>query len=42
VGMVAELAAERKLIKYSNLSTNLIFQSIDVENLGVLTLRAKS
>jgi len=25
VGMVAELAAERKLIKYSNLPTNLIF-----------------
>jgi len=34
VGMVAELAAERKLIKYSNLPTNLIFQPIAVENLG--------
>jgi len=31
--MVAELAAERKLIKYSNLPTNLIFQPIAVENL---------
>jgi len=28
VGMVAELAAERKLMKYSNLPTNLIFQPI--------------
>jgi len=33
VGMVAVLAAERKLIKYSNLPTNLIFQPIAVENL---------
>jgi len=33
VGMVAELAAERKLIKYSNLPTNIIFQPIAVENL---------
>jgi len=32
--MVAELAAERKSIKYSNLPTNLIFQPIAVENLG--------
>jgi len=30
VGMVAELAAERKLIKCSNLQTNLIFQPIAV------------
>jgi len=28
VGMVAELAAERKLMKYSNLPSNLIFQPI--------------
>jgi len=34
VGMVAELAAERKLMKNSNLTTNLIFQPIAVENLG--------
>jgi len=32
--MMAELAAERKLIKYSNLPTKLIFQPIAVENLG--------
>jgi len=32
MGMVAELAAERKLMKYSNLTTNLIFQPIAVEN----------
>jgi len=32
--MVAELAAERKLMKYSNLPTNLIFQPTAVENLG--------
>jgi len=31
---VSELAAERKLMKYSNLPTNLIFQPIAVENLG--------
>jgi len=35
--MVAELAAERKLIKYSNLPTNLIFQPIAVENLGAFS-----
>jgi len=35
--MVAELAAEQKLIKYSNLPTNLIFLSIAVENLGVFS-----
>jgi len=34
LGMVAGLAAERKLVKYSNLPTNLIFQPIAVENLG--------
>jgi len=33
VGMVAELAAERKLMKYCNLTTNLIFQPIAVKNL---------
>jgi len=37
VGMVAELAAERKLIKYSNLPSNLIFQPIVVENLGAFS-----
>jgi len=33
VKMVAELAAERKLMKYSYLPINLIFQPIAVENL---------
>jgi len=37
VGMMAELAAERKLMKYSNLITNLIFQPIAVENLGAFS-----
>jgi len=37
VGMVAELAAERKLMKYSNLRTNLIFQPIAVKNLGAFS-----
>jgi len=37
VGMVAELAAERKLMKYSNLPTDLIFQPIAVENLGAFS-----
>jgi len=37
VGMVAELAAERKLMKYSNLSTNLILQPIAVKNLGAFS-----
>jgi len=37
VGIVAELAAERKLMKYSNLPTNLIFQPITVENLGAFS-----
>jgi len=36
VGMVAELAAERKLMKYS-MPTNLIFQPIAVENLGAFS-----
>jgi len=35
--MVAELAAERKLMKYSNFPTNLIFQPIAVENLGAFS-----
>jgi len=35
--MVAELAAERKLTKYGNLPTNLIFQHITVENLGAFS-----
>jgi len=30
--MVAELAAERKVMKYSNLPTNFIFQPIAVES----------
>jgi len=34
VGMVAELAAERKSMRYSSLQTNLIFQSIAAKNLG--------
>jgi len=34
VGVVAELAAKRKLMKYSNVPANLIFQPIAVENLG--------
>jgi len=34
VEMVAELAAERKSTKYSNLSFNLILQPLAVENLG--------
>jgi len=37
VGIVAELAAERKLMKFSNLPTNLIVQPIAVENLGVFS-----
>jgi len=37
VGIVAKLAAERKLMKYSNLPTNLIFQPIAVENLGAFS-----
>jgi len=39
VGIVAELAAKRKLMKYSrsNLPTNLIFQPIAVENLGAFS-----
>jgi len=35
--MVAELAAKRKLIKYSNLPSNLIFQPIAAENLGAFS-----
>jgi len=37
VGMVAELAAERRLMKHSNLPTNLIFQPVAVENLGAFS-----
>jgi len=37
VGIVAELAAERKLMKYSNLPTNLIFQPIAVEKFGAFS-----
>jgi len=32
-----ELAAERKLMKYSNLPTNLIYQPIAVENFGAFS-----
>jgi len=35
--MVAKLAVERKLMKYSNLPTNLIFQPSVVENLGAFS-----
>ena len=35
---VAEMAAERKLAKYSNLASDFTFQSIAVENLMLLTL----
>jgi len=38
VGAVAEMAAERKLAKYSNLASNFIFQPIAVENLGAFNL----
>jgi len=37
VGKTAKLVAEQKLIKYSNLPTNLIFQPIAVENLGIFS-----
>jgi len=37
VGMVAELAAKRKLMKDSNLPTNLIFQPIAAENLAAFS-----
>jgi len=37
VGMVAKLAAERKLMKYSNLPTNLTSQLIAVENLAAFS-----
>ena len=35
---VAEMAAERKLAKYSNLASNFTFQPIAVENLGAFSL----
>jgi len=35
---VAEMAAERKLAKYSSLTSNLTSQSIAVENLGAFSL----
>ena len=38
MGAVAEMAAERKLAKYSNLASNFIFQPIAVENLGAFNL----
>ena len=38
VGVVAEMAAERKLAKYSNLASNFIFQPTAVENLGAFSL----
>ena len=38
VGAVAEMAAERKLAKYSNLASSFTFQPIAVENLGAFSL----
>jgi len=38
VGAVAEMAAERKLAKYSNLASNFTFQPIAVENLGAFSM----
>ena len=38
MGAVAEMAAERKLAKYSNLAPNFTFQPIAVENLGAFSL----
>jgi len=38
VGAGAEMAAERKLAKYSNLASNFTFQPIAVENLGAFSL----
>ena len=37
VGVVSEMAAERKLAKYSNLTSNFTFQPIAVENLGAFS-----
>ena len=39
VGAVAEMAAERKLAKYSNLACNFTFQPISVQNLGAFSLQ---
>ena len=38
VGAVAEMAAERKLAKYSSLASNFIFQPTAVDNLGAFSL----
>ena len=38
MGAVAEMAAERKLAKYSNLASDFTFQPIAVENLGAFSL----
>jgi len=38
VGAVAEMAAERKLAKYSNLASNFIVQPLAVENLRAFSL----
>ena len=38
VGVVAVMAAERKLAKYSNMASNFTFQPIAVENLGAFRL----
>jgi len=37
-GVVAEMVAERKLAKYSNLASNFTFQNIAVKNLGAFSL----
>jgi len=37
VGAIAEMAAERKAEKYHNLSSDYIFQSIAMENLGAFS-----
>jgi len=38
VGAVADMAAERKLAKYSNLASDFTFSPIAVENLGAFSL----
>ena len=38
MGMVAEMAAEQKLAKYSNLVSDFSYQPIAVENLGAFSL----
>ena len=38
MGPVAEMAAEHKLAKYSNLASNFTFQPIAIEHLGAFSL----